>query len=116
MKKTPTKAEEIALLQRLTVTAREAGADYLHEALIALAVPFERAIRSDFPGEMAVYDLMEASRAERDTLANLRREVSTAREDLRRAKDEAEQVRREANSAHSDLAEARAIARRLATA
>jgi vacuolar-type H+-ATPase subunit I/STV1 len=116
MKKTLTKAEEVALLQRLTVTAREDGAEYLHEALIALAVPFESAIRSDFPGEMAVHDLLDASRAERDTLANLRREVATAREDLRRAIEEAKDAKRETARAQNELSECRAIARRLATA
>jgi hypothetical protein len=113
---TPTKAQEIELLQRLTVQAREAGADYLHEALIALAVPFENTVRADFPGNMAVHHLMGACRDTRETLAKLQRDVTDARETLRRAIEDTDQAKRETARARNELDEIRQIARRLSAA
>lgn len=69
------KTGEIELLQRLTAQARLAGAEYLYAALVALAVPFENAIRSDFPGELAAADLQDSCRALREDIAALRAEA-----------------------------------------
>jgi hypothetical protein len=114
--KTPTKAEEIHLLQTLIVQTREAGAGYLYDALVSLAVPFEDCVRSDFPGEMAAHRLIEAAREARKDLQKLTLEISTARETLRKTQEETAQAVREAARAKNDLAECRAIARRLANA
>ena len=113
---TPTKAQEIELLQRLIVQSREAGAEYLTEALVALAVPFENTVRSDFPGSMALSNLIDACNDTRETLAKLQRNVSEARETLRRAIADADDAKRETTRAKNELAECRAIARRLAAA
>lgn len=71
-----TKNEEIQMLQEFTRLAGESGADYLHDALIELAQPFEAAVASDFPGEIAVRNLIDQARDLRNDVATLRKEVS----------------------------------------
>jgi len=71
-----TKSEEIELLQQFTRDAGESGAGYLHDALIELAQPFEAAVASDFPGEIAVRNLIDQARDLRNDVATLRKEVS----------------------------------------
>jgi chromosome segregation ATPase len=109
------KAEERELLSDFCQAAREARAEYLAEALAALALPFASVIYSDYPGALAVDALLDATKAARETLAQIRKEVETARENLRQATEEAQRAKRETERANNDLAECRAIARRLAT-
>ena len=73
---TMNKSDEIKLLQEFTVRAREAGAEYLYEALVALGVPFESTIRSDFPGGMAVNDLVAKQRELLDDIPAKRKELA----------------------------------------
>lgn len=107
------KSEEIDLLQRMTREAGEAGAGYLHDALIALAVPFEAAVRSDFPGKLAAHNLLdnvrdldarieaavEAIRVKEGRIAVLRAQADDiekrtvhAREKMREMRDEAYRI------------------------
>lgn len=88
-----TKNEEIQMLQEFTRLAGESGADYLHDALIELAQPFEATVASDFPGEMAVRNLIDQARDLRNDIATLQQEVRDllgTRDDLRRQADENE--------------------------
>lgn len=110
---TPTKAEEIELLQRLTVQAREAGALYLHDALCALAVPFEHAVRSDFPGAAASQDAIDATRAARLQIANLNTEIQTAQKKLKELANQTSETSRSYYYAKQQLEDVRASARRL---
>jgi hypothetical protein len=113
---TPTKAEEIELLQRLTVQAREAGADYLHEALIALAAPFENAIRADFPGDMAVYSLLDTLRDLRKDILKENAALTEARQTLAKTQEETREAVRQLERGRTALSEMRSEARRLAAA
>ena len=116
--KTPSlsKAEERELLNDFVEAARAARAEYLAEALAALALPFASVIHSDFPGALAVDALLDATKAARETLAQIQRDLATARENLRHVTEETQTAKRETERAQSDLAECRAIARRLANA
>lgn len=109
-----TKSEEIAMLQQFTRTAGDSGADYLHEALIELAQPFEAAVASDFPGQTAVRNLIDQARDLRDDIATLQQEVRDllgARDNLRRQIEQNEARERSSRERLDDLrAEARRIA------
>ena len=109
-----TKNEEIQLLQEFTRIAGGSGADYLHEALIELAQPFEATVASDYPGEMAVRTLIDQARDLRDDIATLQQEVRDllgARDNLRRQIEQNEARERSSRERLDDLrAEARRIA------
>jgi hypothetical protein len=60
------KEKEIMQLDNFITLARESGADYLYDALMALTGPFESAIRSDYPGEWATKETLDLSRSLRE--------------------------------------------------
>lgn len=109
-----TKNEEIQMLQEFTRLAGDSGAGYLHDALLEMAQPFEAAIASDFPGEMAVRHLIDQARDLRNDIATLQQEVRDllgARDDLRRQVGENETRLRVTRERLDDLrSEARRIA------
>lgn len=109
-----TKSEEIAMLQEFTRTAGDSGADYLHAALIELAQPFEATVTSDYPGQMAVRNLIDQARDLRNDISDLRQEVRDllgARDNLRRQIEQNEARERSSRERLDDLrAEARRIA------
>lgn len=83
-----TKSEEIAMLQQFTRTAGDSGADYLHEALIELAQPFE--LRDDIATlQQEVRDLLGA----RD---NLRRQIERNEARERSSRERLDDLRTEA--------------------
>jgi uncharacterized protein YlxW (UPF0749 family) len=101
-----TKSEEIELLQQFTRDAGESGAGYLHDALIELAQPFEAAVASDFPGQMAVRNLIDQARDLRNDITDLRQDVQDLlmeRDDLRRQIDRDEERARLSRERLDDL-------------
>ena len=110
---TPTKAQEIELLQRLIVQTREAGALYLYDALTALAMPFENAIRSDFPGSAASLDAIETTRAARQELNGLSATIAGERKRLQELESKTSETARSYHYAKQQLDEVKTAARRL---
>jgi len=110
---TPTKTEEIDLLQRLTVQAREAGALYLYDALMALAMPFENAIRADFPGSAASLDAIHATRDARQEISGLKATISTEQNKLQELANKTSDTARSYHYAKQQLDDLKTAARRL---
>jgi chromosome segregation ATPase len=101
-----TKSEEIELLQQFTRAASESGAGYLHDALLELAQPFEAAVASDYPGEMAVRNLIDQARDLRNDITALREEIQDflcVRDDLRRQIERDEERARSSRERLDDL-------------
>ena len=110
---TPTKAQEIDLLQRLIVQSREAGAMYLYDALMALAMPFEHAIRSDFSGSAASLDAIETTRAARQELNGIKATIATEQKRLQELESKTSETSRSYYYAKQQLEDVRTSARRL---
>jgi hypothetical protein len=110
---TPTKTEEIALLQSFIAASREAGALYLYDALMALAMPFEHAIRSDFPGSAASLDAIHATRDARQEINGLKATISTEQNKLQELANKTSETARSYHYAKQQLDDLKTAARRL---
>lgn len=107
------KNDEITLLQQFIVAAREQDAPYLYDALMALSIPFEHAIRSDFPGGEASQNAIDATRQARLEIAKLREEINQNRAELAKTKTEAQEAAWTLDRIRRETAELRTAARRL---
>ena len=109
-----TKSEEIAMLQEFTRNAGDSGANYLHDALIELAQPFEAAVTSDFPGQMAVRNLIDQARDLRNDISALKQEVRELREVRYDLRNQIERNEARERSSRERLDDLRVEARRIA--
>ena len=81
------KQEEINMLQRFIGDARQSEAGYLYDALVSLSVPFENAIRGDYPGDMAASSMLDNLRDLREQIDEKKAELKAMREECDKLQD-----------------------------
>lgn len=87
-----TKNQEIDLLQKMIVEAREKKAGYLYDTLMELAVYFENGIRSDFSGQLMTRRMIDAAKQAREDRDEKQKEMHAAESRVRQAKKELESL------------------------
>ena len=112
---TMTKSQEINMLQEMIVQAREKKAGYLYDALVALSVPFENAVTSDFPGEVPVREMIAHGRELRDEVNKLGKEKFQYENKIKELKQEEKDLNIRIGEAQHGLNKIRETASKLAS-